>query len=500
MAEVGRERWPSRFHFIFAAIGSAIGLGNVWRFPYMSYSYGGGAFLVAWMVCLLIMGVPWLIMEFGMGRYFQKGAPGVFAGIRKKLEWVGWWPVFVAFLIVCYYTVIMAWSLRYAVSSVTVAWGMGEAGASGAGSYFFGTVLKLSDGPGMLGAPVIPIVIALAVIWIVMYIIMSKGAGRIGKVAVWTVIIPWVLLLVLLVRGLTLPGAVKGLNYYLTPDFSMLAKGEVWFAAGSQIAFTLSVGMAGMFAYGSFVAKKADITNNAFITSFSNCATSFFAGFAVFSIVGFIMGALNIPVGEVSASGLGLAFVGYPVAISMMPVGAPIVGVLFFLCLFFLGIDSAFFLAHGGVIAPVYDKFGMKPKRAALLICILAFLVGILFTCRGGLYWLDIIDRAVSFYGLLLTGVIASFIVGWVFPAKKLREHINETSDFKIGAWLDWMLKIVVPVGGLFVVIYGGFAKDLPFKYGGYPKWAAAFVWITLVVTFGLSFLFQAFKTKEAKK
>jgi NSS family neurotransmitter:Na+ symporter len=495
-----RERWTSRFHFLFAAIGSAIGLGNVWRFPYMSYSYGGGAFLIAWFIGLIIMGVPWLMMEFGMGRYFQKSSPGVFAGINKKWEWLGWWPVFVAFLIVSYYCVVMAWALRYAVSSVTMAWGVGEAGASGAGDFFFGTVLKLSDGPGVLGAPVISIVIPLAIIWIILYIIMYKGAGQIGKIAVWTVIIPWVLLVILLVRGLTLPGAVQGLNYYLTPNFAKLKEGEVWFAALSQIAFTLSVGMAGMFAYGSFVAKKADVTNNAFITSFSNCATSYFAGFAVFSTVGFIMQALSIPIGEVSASGLGLAFVGYPVAISMIPVGAPIIGVLFFLCLFFLGIDSAFFLAHGGVIAPVYDKFGMKLKRATLLICILGFLLGLLFTTRGGLYWLDIIDRAVSFYGLLLTGAIAAIVVGWVFPARKLREHLNETSDIKIGAWWDWMLKIVVPAGALFVVIYGGFLKDLKEPYSGYPTWAAWFIWITLIVTLILSFIFQAFKTREAKK
>jgi NSS family neurotransmitter:Na+ symporter len=255
--------------------------------------------------------------------------------------------------------------------------------------------------------------------------------------------------------------------------------------------------MAGMYAYGSFVAKKADVTNNAFITSFSNCATSFFAGFAVFSTVGFIMQALSIPIGEVSASGLGLAFVTYPVAISMIPSGAPIIGVLFFLCLFFLGVDSAFFLAHGGVIAPVYDKFGMKLKRATLLVCILSFLVGILFTTRGGLYWLDIIDRAVSFYGLLITGAIASIVVGWVFPAEKLREHINGTSDIKVGRWFNFFLKFVVPIGALFVVIYGGFAKDLPAKYGGYPAWAASFVWITLGVTLILSFVFQAIKVKK---
>jgi NSS family neurotransmitter:Na+ symporter len=317
---------------------------------------------------------------------------------------------------------------------------------------------------------------------------------------VWTVTIPWALLVALLIRGLTLPGAVDGLNYYLTPDFSALSNPDLWFGAFSQIAFTLSLGMAGMFAYGSFIAKRADVTNNAFITSFSNCATSFFAGFAVFSTVGFIMQALSVPAEGVTTSGLGLAFVTYPVAISMMPAANAVVGVLFFLCLFFLGIDSAFFLAYGGVISPVMDKFGLSRVKATLLVCIIAFIIGILFTTGGGLYWLDIVDRTVSFYGLLITGALASIVVGWVFGAQRLREHVNETSDIKVGAWFDWMLKVIVPAGLLFVVIYGGFMNDIPNAYGGYPLWAASMIWVILIVTLGLSFWLQAVKTKGPKE
>ena len=499
LAEV-RERWTSRYYFLFAAIGSAIGLGNVWRFPYLTYKYGGGAFLIPWIIGLIIMGIPWMMMEFGMGRYFQRSAPGIFEGIGKKWEWLGWWPVFAAFLIVAYYTVVMAWALRYAVSAASVAWGMGEAGAEGAGSYFFGTVLNLSSGPGVLGTPVLPILGFLALIWVALFFIMYKGAGVIGKVAVWTVSIPWALLVILMIRGVTLPGAIDGLNYYLTPNLAALANPEVWFGAFSQIAFTLSLGMAGMFAYGSFIAKKADVTNNAFITSFSNCATSFFAGFAVFSTVGFIMQSLSIPVGEVSGAGLGLAFVTYPVAISMMPAANALIGVLFFLCLFFLGIDSAFFLAYGGVISPVMDKFGLSRVKATAIICVIAFLIGIIFTTNGGLYWLDIVDRTVSFYALLITGALACIVVGWVFGAGKLREHVNKTSDIKVGAWFDWLLKVVVPAGLLFVVIYGGFMTDIPAPYGGYPTWAASMIWVILAVTLGLSFWLQAVKTKGPPK
>ena len=435
-----------------------------------------------------------------MGRYFQRGAPGVFEGIGKKWEWLGWWPVFCAFLIVTYYTVIIAWSLRYVVSSATVAWGVGEAGAAGAGSYFFEEVLNLSSGPGVLGAPVLPILGFLALTWVALFFIMFKGAKVIGKVAVWTVCIPWALLVILMVRGLTLPGAIDGLNYYLTPDFAAMANPDVWFAAFSQIAFTLSLGMAGMFAYASFITKKADVTNNAFITSFSNCATSFFAGFAVFSIVGFIMQGLSIPVEEVSASGLGLAFVTFPVGISMLPGANAPIGILFFLCLFFLGIDSAFFLAYGGVILPIMDKFGLSRVKATAIICVIAFLIGIIFTTGGGLYWLDIVDRTVAFYGLLITGALACIVVGWKFGARKLREHLNETSDIKVGAWWDWLLKVIVPAGLLFVVIYGGFMQDIAKPYEGYPLWAASMIWVILVVTLGLSFVLQAVKTKGAKE
>ena len=500
MAEVTRERWGSRTLFIFAAIGSAIGLGNIWRFPYLSYEYGGGVFLIPWVIGLIVLGIPWMMMEFGMGRYFQKGAPGVFEGIGKKWEWVGWWPVFCAFLIDTYYVVILAWSLRYVVSSATMAWGVGEAGAAGAGAYFFEQVLNLSSGPSVLGAPVLPLLGFLALTWVVLFFIMFKGAKVIGKVAVWTVTIPWALLLVLLIRGLTLPGAIDGLNYYLSPDLAALGNVDVWFAAFSQIAFTLSLGMAGMFAYGSFIAKKADVTNNAFIASFSNCATSFFAGFAVFSIVGFIMQALSVPVGDVSSAGLGLAFVTFPVGISMLPGANAFIGILFFLCVFFLGIDSAFFLAYGGVIAPLMDKFGWSRVKATAIVCVVAFLIGIVYTTTGGLYWLDIVDRTVCFYGLLITGALACLVVGWGFGADKLRVHLNETSDIKVGSWWNWLLKIVVPLGLLFVVIYGGFMQDIPTSYGGYPRWATNVMWIILGVTLLLSFVFQAIKTKGPKE
>jgi NSS family neurotransmitter:Na+ symporter len=498
---MARDRWAGRYYFVMAAIGSAIGLGNVWRFPYITYKYGGGAFLIPWLIGLVVLGLPWFLVELGTGHWMQRGAPGAFEKIGKKWEWVGWWPVFTSFLLNTYYVCIMAWALCYLIGSLTLPWGTGVAAAGTAGSYFNDQFLHLTSGPGVLGAIQWPILAMLAVSWIAIFLIIFKGAKIVGKVAVWTVTIPWACLVILAIRGLTLPGAVEGLNFYLTPNFTLMKDPEVWLAAFSQIAFTLSLGMGIMYAYGSYIAKKADVTNNAFITSFANCATSFFAGFAVFSIVGFIMQTLACPVEEVTASGISLAFVTWPVAISMMPAGAKVVGVIFFGCLWFLGIDSAFSIAEASVTA-IKDKWGLTKAKATSIICGLGFLVGILYTTGAGLYWLDIVDRATSFYGLLITGIIACIVIGWVFGADKLRVHLNESSDIKIGKWFNWFVKLLVPIGLGFVVIYGGFWRDLAAPYENYPLWAASMIWVILAVTLILSFVFQYFKGKkeEVKK
>lgn len=189
----------------------------------------------------------------------------------------------------------------------------------------------------------------------------------------------------------------------------------------------------------------------------------------------------------------------YPVAISMMPAANALIGVLFFLCLFFLGIDSAFFLAYGGVIAPVMDKFGMSRGKATFWVCVVAFLVGLVYTTQGGLYWVDMVDRTAAFYGLLITGALACLVIGWGFGAAKLREHVNETSDIQVGRWFDWLIKLVVPAGLIFVVIMGGFRMDIPEAYGGYQVGALSgshIIWIILGVTLVLSFVLGAIKSK----
>lgn len=308
-------------------------------------------------------------------------------------------------------------------------------------------------------------------------------------------VLAWVLIIAILIRSLTLPGAVKGLNYYLDVDWSVLKGPGVWFAAFSQIAFSLSVGMAGMYAYGRFIARKGDITNNTVITVFCDTSFAFLAGFAVFSTVGYIMQALGVSLQEVTIAGIGVAFVTYPVGISLMPALNRLTGVLFFLMFWIIGLSSAYYLAYAGYIVPMMDKFGWERKKVTFWGCLVGFLIGLLYCTQGGLYWLDIVDRTVAFYTLLIGGAIASLVVGWVFGADKLRDHVNATSDIKVGPWMDFLIKIVVPVGLLFVVVYGGFMQDLKEPYGGYGGWSN-FIWIIMVAVLIASFVLQGMKSK----
>jgi NSS family neurotransmitter:Na+ symporter len=490
-----RERWPSRWGFVFAAIGSAIGLGNVWRFPYLAYKYGGGAFLIPYFVCLVLIGIPWFIAEMGMGQIMQRGAPGTMGKIGKKYEWAGWFSVLIAFVIVCYYTVIMAWSVVYLVSSLTLAWGSGPEAADGVKA-FFNQTLGLTSGPGEWGGYSLSILAGLLFTWIAIYWFIYKGPERLGKLVRWTVIGPWVLLVVLFIRGISLPGSLEGLNFYLTPDFSALKDGEVWFAAVSQIAFTLSLGMAIMFAYGSYNPRRGDINNNSIITSFADAGTAFFGGFVVFSSLGYVSIQLGVPIDKVAGGGIGLAFETFPVAISMMPVGAQIIGLIFFMCLWLLGIDSAFSCAEA-VATPLADKWGIPSRRAVLLVCIFGFLGGaMVFAPGAGLYWLDMVDRGVSFYGLIMAGIVQILIIGWVYGADKLRQQANAFSDVKIGPWLNWVLKYIVPLGLSYVLIWG-IVSDLP-SYGGYPIWATLIgVWgILLAVIAGALLLGSGSKSE----
>ncbi len=477
-----KDIWDNRLAFILAAIGSAIGLGNLWRFPYIAYRYGGGAFLIPYLIALFTAGIPLLMLEFALGHRTEHGAPLAIATYKKNWKWLGWFAIAIAFGVVTYYTVIMAWSFIYFIHSFSISWGnIPEV-------FFNNLVLESSTTPLNLGGINGLIVIFLILTWVAIYYSIYNGVKTVGKVVYATVIIPWLILLVMIIRGITLPGALDGLSYYLTPNFAALKDPVVWVNAYAQMFFTLSVGLGIMIAYSSYLPKKADIVNNAFIIGFANCFTSFLAGIAVFSSLGFLANQTGQEVTNVVSSGPGLAFVAYPTIINMLPFASRVFGALFFLMLITLGIDSAFSLVEAASKAAI-EQWGKLPRRVLnIFIAGICIIVGLLFTTRGGIFWLDIVDHYLCCYGLVVVGLLEAVLMAYFLNTKGFMDYMNEQSEIRAGKWWLFSIKIIVPVILFIALIYNTY-KELRNPYEGYPNLALVFGFSFLIVLLIISIL-----------
>ncbi|MEA2055737.1 MAG: sodium-dependent transporter [Candidatus Thermoplasmatota archaeon] len=490
---VEKEHWDSRFAFIMAAVGSAVGLGNVWRFPYICYENGGGAFLIPYFIALFTAGVPLLILEFTVGHWARSSPPEAFKKIGKKWEWVGWWTVLIPFVVAAYYVCVMAWCFSYMIYSLNLRWG------ANAEQFFFKTFLGMTSSPTILGGIRIPVLLGLVVVWMCIFIILYKGVKRIGKVVALTVPIPAILLIILTIRGLTLPGAMEGISYYLTPDFSKLTNANVWLAAYGQVFFSLSLAQGIMITYASFLKKKADITNNAIITALADAGTSFLAGFTVFSVIGYLTVSQGFGIDQLSISGPGLTFVTYPTAISLLPFAAAFFGMIFYVALLTFGIDSAFSMIEP-ISSGLHGKWKMSKAKATGIMCIIGFFASLIFATGSGIHWLKIIDHHIASFGLVLIGLVECIVLGWMYKIYKLREHANKTSDVLLGRWWDFLIKFVIP-SVLIIISILAIVENITKPYGGYSWYIILLGGVIPVVgIFLISFVLMKIKGKEEKR
>jgi len=465
----------------------------------MAYANGGGAFLIPYFVALITAGIPLLLLEISIGKKFQVGAPSAFASINKKFEGLGWWALATSFVIVSYYTVILAWSFNYMWASLKVAW------AGDAAGYFFGNVLQITDGPGNLGGFSLPILGTMILAWICVWWCIRHGVHSVGKVVKWTVTIPVALMVILGIRAMTLPGAIEGLNYYLKPNFAALLDVKVWAAAYGQIFFSLSVLFGVMIAYASFLPEDSDTTTDTMIIAFADAGISFLAGFAVFGTLGYMMQTSGVAIADMSITGVGLAFVTYPEAISQLPGGLvtqAIFGLMFFLMLFTLGVDSAFSIVEG-IVTGLVDKFKWSRSKTLLGVCLAGFAGGLIFVTKAGLYWLDIVDYFTNNFNLIVIGIIECLLVGWIFGSGKIRAYFNETGSIKFGKWWDAMIRFVTPLALLGISVMW-IIDNFKQNYEGYETlhlilggWII--VAITIIIGFGLMFVRGRTASEEEK-
>lgn len=460
-----RDQWGSRLGFIASTVGAAVGLGNFWRFPFMAYENGGGAFLLPYFVALLTAGVPLMVLEFGFGHKMRTAAISAFGKVSKRWEWIGWWQIMIPVIVVTYYTVIIGWALNYLVFSFTQAWGADP------GAFFGGKFLGVSSGPWDFQGIRWPLFIASAVIWYINYYYSVKGiSAGIEKACKWMTPMLAILMVIFTIRGLTLPGAAYGLNYFLKPDFTKLANPQVWVAAYGQVFFSTTLAVGVMIAYASYLPKKSDLVNNAFITVFSNSSFDFLAGLAVFSVLGYIATTSGIPFDQIAVSGAGIAFVAFPKGISMLPMptwAQVIFGLMFFSALLVAGISSSLSMFEAFASA-IIDKSGANRKRLLGIFTIVGFLFSSLYTTGAGVHLLDIVDHFVGSYGIAVLGLLESIVLGWIYGTAQVREYVNVNSDFRVGFWWDFLVKYVTPVL-LGYNIISNLITEFRKPYGGYP-------------------------------
>lgn len=436
-----RAAFSSQLGFILTAIGSAVGLGNIWRFPGVAYENGGGAFLIPYIVALITAGIPILFLEYAIGHRFRTCPPMAFARIKKKLATFGWVQVLICFFIALYYTAVVAWSLSYFVFSFNLKWGEDTA------NFFYTEFLHLADAPQVSFLPSFGILLPLAAVWIMLIIVLfldiNKGLEKVNRICIPLLAVIFVCLVT---RSLFLPGALDGLNAFFTPDLNKLADYNVWLAAYSQIFYSLSVGFGIMLTYSSYRRKQSNQTGAGLTVAFANSSFELTAGIGVFAVIGFMAQQQGVKIDEVEGiKGVALAFITFPKAISQMP-GAHVFGILFFGSLLIAGFTSALSILVAES-ATIQDVFKVPRQKAALIVGIpSAILSCLFFGSVTGLYNLDVIDHWICSLGTLMTGIgICVFTLWFGRKGKELAFHLSSLSTFKVGLIWRFLVSVVNP-------------------------------------------------------
>ncbi len=466
-----RGAFSGRMAFIMAAIGSAVGLGNIWRFPYVAYSNGGGAFMLPYVIALLCAGIPLLFLDYAIGHRWRGSSPLSLRRLHRLTEPIGWWHVLISCVIAVYYAVVLAWAIRYFFYSFSKAWG------DDPGTFFMTTfVQSIPAEQAHVAFHFVPgIVVPLVAVWVACIGALALGVQK-GIAGTSIVFIPLlvVMFLTLVVVSLTLPGAMNGLDALFTPDWSALTNSGVWVAAFGQIFFSLSVGFGIMVTYASYVKKNADMTGSGLVVGFANSSFELLCGIGVFAALGFMAQNAGKPVSEVASSGIGLAFIAFPTIINQAPMGT-LIGVLFFGSLVFAGFTSMISIIEV-IIAAFEDKFGTGRVASTMMVGIpLALISMLLFPTTTGLNLLDVTDAFVNNFGIVGASMVCALTLTAGFTAlPTLRRHLNKSGSFKVGRGWQLLVGAVAPVI-LGYTLIGEIQTRLTEGYGGMPK---TFVWI----------------------
>ncbi|CAD7090230.1 unnamed protein product [Hermetia illucens] len=508
-----RESWDSKLTFLLATIGYAVGLGNVWRFPYLAQKNGGGAFLVPYFVMLFIQGIPIFYLELAVGQRLRKGAIGVWNQISPFLGGIGISSAVVSYIVALYYNTIIAWCLIYFLHSFESPLPWAECptrlyknytydlepecvASSPTQYYWYRSTLMSSSSVNEPEQFNYYMALALVVSWFLVYICMVQGITSSGKIVYITAIFPYIVLIIFFFRGITLKGASDGILHLFTPRWEEVLEPVVWLEAGTQIFFSLGLAFGGLIAFSSYNPANNNCYRDALLVSLTNCGTSMFAGVVVFSVIGFkahatfdrcvehrnemlsINKTKGLPVCDLqeelanSASGTGLAFIIFTEAINQFP-GAQLWAVLFFLMLFTLGIDSQFGTLEGVATSLVDMKlFPNLPKEYIIGgLCCSCCAISMCFAHGAGSYIFQLMDSFAGNFPLLIIALCECLSISYIYGVRRFADDIELMTGSRPSLYWMFCWKYLSPIAMITILCASVF--ELATNGSSYPAWNA---------------------------
>ncbi|KAL3992056.1 prostaglandin-endoperoxide synthase 1 [Sarotherodon galilaeus] len=506
-----RGHWGNKVEFLLAVAGNIVGVGNVWRFPYLCYKNGGGAFLVPYLVFVVTCGVPVFLLETTIGQFTQEGGITCWRKLCPLAEGIGFGGQLILFYNCMTYIIILSWALLYLVFSFssqlpwascnnywntegcvdfstqnnTVHWTNQTNSTSAATEFWERRVLTISGGIEEIGRIQWEVLLCLIAMWIICYFCVWKGVRSTGKVVYVTATFPYVMLLILLIRGLSLPGALEGVMFYLLPEPSRLMDPQVWMEAVSQIFFSYSIGVGSLIVLGSYNKYNNNCYKDSLMLCLLNSGTSVVAGFAVFSVLGFMAHEQGVPIAEVAESGPGLAFIAYPQAVAMMPL-PQLWSICFFVMLILLGLDTQF-VNMEVLMTSFIDMFPKVLRRAGrreiflLLFCLICFFSQLVMVTEGGMFVFQLFDYyACNGACLLFLCVFETLALGWIFGVDKLYDIIKDMTGTRANYFfkLCWLYLTPLVSLGSFICSLIEYQPLTFNRWYVYPSWAYVLGWI----------------------
>ncbi|XP_055595461.1 sodium- and chloride-dependent GABA transporter ine isoform X2 [Uranotaenia lowii] len=504
-----KQHWANKMQFVLACIGYSVGLGNVWRFPYLCYKSGGGVFLVPYYIILLICGIPMLFMELSVGQYTGRGPIGALGQLCPLFKGTGLASVVVSFLMSTYYSVIIAYAIYYFFTSFRpdLPWtdcshrwntpdcwvperlkhniSRPEMSRTPTEEFFENKVLQISHGIEYPGGMRWELVACLICAWILVYFAIWKSIKSSAKVRYLTATLPFVLIIVFLGRSLTLEGADKGLNYFFRPNWQELGRANVWINAAAQNFNSIGIAFGSMISFASYNKYNNNILHDTLAVSFVNGITSLLVGIFAFATIGNIALEQNTTVEDVISGGPGLIFVVYPQALAKMP-AAQMWAVLFFFMLLCLGLNSQFAIVEV-VVTSIQDGFPRWIKRKlvyhellVLIVCVVSFFAGLPNLIQGGIYFFQLIDHYAASVSIMFLAFFETIAIAWFYGINRLSRNVKQMTGRYPSLYLRFCLLIAVPALLISLWIFSLINYEAPTYHNGkynYPGWAHGLGW-----------------------